>query len=163
MQERTTPVFVFATANDIKSLPPEFLRKGGRFDEIFFISLPNKAEREAIWKIHLSKTKGYAEKDFDFSGLSTLTKDFSGAEIASIIDSALFDAFDKEESLSMKHLINTAKNTVPLSKTMGEELGRLREWGKSHAKLASTPDKPKNVKITKNRKIRHKKKNVEKN
>jgi len=163
MQERTTPVFVFATANDIKSLPPEFLRKGGRFDEIFFIGLPNKVEREAIWKIHLSKVNTYKEEDFDFVGLSALTEFFSGAEITSIIDSALFDAFDEDESLEMKHLIDVAKNTVPLSKTMGEELGRLREWGKSHAKLASTPDKSgKGVKITKKRKIRHKK-SVEKN
>jgi len=147
LQEHTAPVFVFATANDIKSLPPEFLRKGGRFDEIFFIGLPNTKEREAIWKIHLSMVKDYREEDFDINKLANLTKEFSGAEIKSIIDSSLFDAFDEESSLQMEHLVGTIEGTIPLSKTMEKELSELREWGKTHAKMASTPDKKKDVRL----------------
>jgi SpoVK/Ycf46/Vps4 family AAA+-type ATPase len=136
MQEKTAPVFVIATSNDISALPPELLRKG-RFDEIFFIDLPRLEERQEIFAIHLAKRHRDPSR-FDLAGLSRETEGFSGAEIEQAIISALYDAFDAGGDLSNEDLLRNIRETVPLSQTMKEQITALRNWARTHARLAST-------------------------
>lgn len=135
MQEKTSPVFVVATANSITALPPELLRKG-RFDEIWFVDLPTEEERKAILNIHTKKRgRNIAEKDMP--GLAMLTKDLSGAELEEAVISGLYQAFSEERDLDVQDIAKAVSETVPLSKTMEEEIDRLRTWAKNHARLAS--------------------------
>ncbi len=138
LSEKTSPVFVIATANDISHLPPELLRKG-RLDEIFFVDLPNRTEREDIFRIHLLKRRR-DPKAFDLSALAAASEGFSGAEIEEAVISALFDAFSEKSDLTTKTLLTTIEGTVPLSRTMKEDLLRLRSWASGRARPASTPD-----------------------
>ncbi|MDR3109180.1 MAG: AAA family ATPase [Planctomycetaceae bacterium] len=135
LSEKTAPVFVIATANNISNLPPELLRKG-RFDEIFFIDLPNKRERVEIIRIHLSKRQ-WDPDEFDLDMLAEISKGFSGAELEEAVISSLFDAFSEKKSLTTEILAQAIKETVPLSKTMEEELIRLRSWAFGRARMAS--------------------------
>ena len=135
LSEKTAPVFVVATANDISQLPPELLRKG-RLDEIFFVDLPGNAEREEILRIHLVK-RGRAAADFDLSGLAAASGDFSGAEIEEAINSALYDAFHARVPLSTQHVLAAIHQTVPLAKTMDEHIRRLRNWAEGRARNAN--------------------------
>jgi ATP-dependent 26S proteasome regulatory subunit len=138
MQEKTSPVFVIATANDISKLPPEMLRKG-RFDEIFFIDLPMAQERREIFAIHLAR-RGRDPLYFDLTRLAVAAQGFSGAEIEQVIISSLYDAFEEERDLSTQDLLNNIKETIPLSQTMEAEISRLRRWGRTHARPASAPE-----------------------
>jgi len=113
MQEKTVPVFVIATSNDISSLPPEMLRKG-RFDEIFFIDLPSSQERREVFAIHLAR-RHRDPIQFDLDRLSEETEGFSGAEIEQIIISALYDAFEAEREVADVDLISNVRQTIPLS------------------------------------------------
>jgi SpoVK/Ycf46/Vps4 family AAA+-type ATPase len=135
LSEKTAPVFVIATANDISHLPPELLRKG-RLDEIFFVDLPRDDERQEIFRIHLRR-RGRNPAQFDLTELSRLSDGFSGAEIEEAIVSALFDAFSRQVPLDTDVLKASLGETVPLSKTMNEELGRLRNWAMGRARPAS--------------------------
>ena len=136
LQEKTKPVFVVATANDISTLPPELLRKG-RVDEIFFVDLPGPQARRDIFAIHLQK-KGREElEEFDLVRLAAETKGFSGAEIEEAIKEALFQAFDEGETLRTEHIVGAIRKTYPLSKTMAEMISQLRKWAKTRAVLAS--------------------------
>jgi ATP-dependent 26S proteasome regulatory subunit len=135
MQDKTAPVFVFATANDISQLPPEFLRKG-RFDELFFVDLPTADERAEIWSVHLSK-RGRKADEFDIAELSGHTDGFTGAEIEAAVSEALFAAFDEDAALEDRHLSEAVKNTVPLSKTMAANIEALRGWAQGRARRAS--------------------------
>lgn len=135
LSEKTAPVFVIATANDISHLPPELLRKG-RLDEIFFVDLPQDDERQDIFKIHLRR-RGRRSRDFDLVELSRMSDGFSGAEIEEAIISALFESFSQQVLLSTEILKSTIAETVPLSKTMHEELARLRNWAAGRARPAS--------------------------
>src|SRR5438874_431988 len=119
MQERTAPVFLIATANDIESLPPELLRKG-RFDEIFFVDLPNPTARAEIFRIHLAKRKRQPEK-FDIPALVETSAGYSGAEIEQAVIAALFDAFSSKTELSTPLLLTALRNSPPLSVTMAEK------------------------------------------
>lgn len=135
MQEKKEPVFVVATANDISLLPPELLRKG-RFDEIFFVDLPTKEERSNIFRIHLEKKKrDYLNYDID--RLSDETSGFTGAEIEGIVNEALYTSFNNNKELVTEDIINTIKKTVPLSKTMADNITGMRKWAKVRARLAS--------------------------
>jgi AAA+ superfamily predicted ATPase len=138
LQEKKSPVFVVATANNISSLPPELMRKG-RFDEIFFINLPTHRERVEILRIHLLKRHWNAE-EFDLNVLADISDGFSGAELEEAVISALFDVFSEKTSLSTDYLKRAILATVPLSKTMQEELDRLRSWAVGRARMASEPD-----------------------
>lgn len=138
LQEKTCPVFVIATANDISSLPPEFLRKG-RFDEIFFVDLPNETEREMIFEIQLKKYKNVDLVKNNVQILAAKTQGFSGAEIEQVVISALFDAFDSTTNLQINHLYRSIEQTVPLSRTMVEEIEQLRQWAKVRTRPASLP------------------------
>ena len=137
MQEKAAPVFVVATANSIKDLPPELLRKG-RFDEIFFIDLPSQAERAEIFGIHLRRRK----RDplaFDIPRLAQLAIGFSGAEIEQAIIAGLYQAFEERRSLEQGHIEAALTETRPLSTTMAEDITALREWAATRARLASIP------------------------
>jgi SpoVK/Ycf46/Vps4 family AAA+-type ATPase len=135
LSEKTAPVFVVATANDISQLPPELLRKG-RLDEIFFVDLPSREERMEVFRIHLSK-RGRDVGSFDLSALAEDSKDFSGAEIEEAINSALYDAFYSKEDLKNEHVATALAQTVPLAKTMDEQISRLRSWAEGRARNAS--------------------------
>lgn len=137
MQDKTAPVFVFATANDISQLPPEFLRKG-RFDELFFVDLPDKAERVAIWRVHIAKRNRSADK-FDIERLAERTDGFTGAEIEAAVTEALFAAFDDHSQIDDSYLMTAVTNTVPLSRTMSTQIEALRAWSTGRARRASTP------------------------
>ena len=135
MQEKTAPVFVVATANDIATLPPEALRKG-RFDEIFFLDLPNRAEREEIFGIHLAK-RGRAPRRFDVETLARRSEGYSGAEIEQAVISGLYDAFEAGRDLSTEDILRALEETVPLSRTMEARITALRRWARTHARPAS--------------------------
>lgn len=128
MQERKANCFIAATANDIYRLPPEFLRKG-RFDEIFFVDLPDVESRERILKIHLKK-RGLKPEEFDLKKIVDVTVGFSGAEIEQAIIAALYRASTEKEVTSTKHIIEQIKSTKPLSVLKKEEISALRAWAK---------------------------------
>jgi len=135
MQEKKYPVFVTATANQIDLLPPEILRKG-RFDEIFFVTLPNQKERREIFRIHLLN-RGKNPDDFDLDSLAKNTDGLSGAEIEQAVISALFESFSHEKELTDRELIIAASSIVPLSTTMREEISKLERWASNRAVKAS--------------------------
>jgi hypothetical protein len=137
LSEKSSPVFVIATANEISHLPPELLRKG-RLDEIFFVDLPNEQERQEILRIHLAR-RHRDPAAFDLAGLARACDGFSGAEIEQAVISGLFDAFSDDSDLTSAILATSLAETVPLSRTMSEELQRLRNWVKGRARLASGP------------------------
>lgn len=138
MQEKKSEVFVIATANNIEQIPAELLRKG-RFDEIFFVDLPNKNEREDIFKIHIQK-KHRSLTDFDIAKLAELSIGFSGAEIEEAINEALFIAYNDNRELEQKDIARALSATWPLSRTMQESITKLRKWAQARAKLASDPN-----------------------
>jgi ATP-dependent 26S proteasome regulatory subunit len=131
MQEKSKPVFVVATANNIQALPPELLRKG-RFDEIFFIDLPTAVERAHIFKIHLNKYKQLQIKHLD--AIVEKTKHFNGAEIEECVKEAMFIAYNENanvQQISEKHLERAIELVVPLAQTMPNQIRFLRDFGKS--------------------------------
>ncbi len=136
LQEKTEPVFVIATANDISVLPPELMRKG-RFDEIFFIDLPSTDEREEIFRIHLEK-RGRDPENFNLRELAVEAAGFSGSEIEQVVISGLYDAFDEGRELRQDDLMACIKATVPLSSTRKEDIDALREWAHMRARQASS-------------------------
>lgn len=135
MQEKAYPVFVTATANQIDLLPPEILRKG-RFDEIFFITLPNQKERREIFRIHL-QNRGKSPESFDLDSLAKNTEGLSGAEIEQAVISALFESYAKNKELDDRELIISSSSIVPLSTTMREEISKLERWASNRAVKAS--------------------------
>src|SRR5208282_537 len=137
LSEKNAPVFVVATANDISQLPPELLRKG-RLDEIFFVDLPSQAERKEIFRIHLNRRRREADK-FDLEALAGASNNFSGAEIEEAINSALYDAFYAKQEITTDSILTTLSQTVPLAKTMDEQINRLRSWAEGRARNASVP------------------------
>lgn len=136
MQEKTSPVFVMATANRVERLPGEFLRKG-RFDEIFFVDLPNEEERADIFKIHLNKRRRDSNR-FDLQQLAKVSDGFSGAEIEQAIIAAMYEAFAQEREFSQLDIIAAIKSTLPLSKTMNEQVTALRDWARQRARPAAS-------------------------
>lgn len=147
LQEKTSPVFVIATANDVSMLPPELLRKG-RFDEIFFVDLPNTMEREEIFKIHLKRRNRDVER-FKMNRLSQASAGYSGSEIEEVIVSGLYNAFgdgkvgadiNTASDITTEILVNAMDEVIPLSQTMREKIASMREWARSRARLASHPD-----------------------
>jgi len=135
MQEKKSPVFVLATANNINRLPPEFLRKG-RFDEIFFVDLPFEDERKEIFRIHLSKRKRNPD-NFDLNLLVKESDGYSGAEIEEAIISALYGVFRLNRELTTEDILQALKETRPLSEVMKEQINDMRRWAKDRARYAS--------------------------
>lgn len=146
MQEKSQPVFVIATANNIDRLPPEFLRKG-RFDEIFFVDLPTKTERKKIWEIQLKRrlksemVRGGLEiDDALFTRLSDESEGYSGAEIEQAVIVALFEAFAEKRSVTEADLSKAITTMVPLSVTQVETIARIRGWANERAIAATAPE-----------------------
>ncbi len=140
MQERKSEVFVVATANDIKRLPPELLRKG-RFDEIFFVDLPGEEARRELFALCLAR-RGQASEKFDVEVLARASSGFSGAEIEQAVVSALYGAFSSHAELSTATLLDELSRTRPLSRTMGEQLDALRAWARERTVPAAGRSAP---------------------
>lgn len=131
MQDKKAPVFVAATSNNVNVLPPELIRKG-RFDELFFVDLPNQAERKQIFAIALAKRKRNTAQ-FDLEQVAAAAKGYSGAEIDAAVQGALYAAYSEKEPLRTQLLIEALSQTVPLSTTRAEEIAALREWARTRA------------------------------
>lgn len=126
MQEKENTVFIVATANDISKIPPEFLRKG-RFDELFFVDLPNDEERRKILEIHLKKRKKW-NKNIDSIALIEKTEGFNGADLEAVVKEAIEDAFiDGDDKITTEALLKTIKNTKSISSTMKDKIDKIRE------------------------------------
>ena len=139
MQEKTAPVFVLATSNNIAQLPPEMLRKG-RFDEIFFCDLPSEKIRRDIFKIHLSTHNEDILDQFDLERLAKDSPLFSGAEIEQAVKDGMFTAFSQKRRLSESDIDSAIRSTYPLAKTMREGIRDMREWASARARMASSGD-----------------------
>ena len=149
MQEKKTPVFVFATANDMERLPVEFLRKG-RFDEVFFLDLPTTAEREQILEVHLNKRGlSMVRRQFDLPAVAEATRGFVGAELEAVVKDAFFPAFmDGKRRIETEDLLRAAGDMVPLAKSHPKRIADLRELVVSgQARNASKTDKAEEVKV----------------
>jgi len=136
MQDRKAPVFVAATCNLVTALPPELIRKG-RFDELFFVDLPNQAERRQIFSIQLARRKRNPG-EFDLDQVERAARGYSGAEIDAAIRSALYAAFSQQKELTTQLLVEALGQTVPLSTTRAEEIEALRQWASTRAVPASS-------------------------
>ena len=126
MAERKAPVFMVATANAIHRLPPELVRKG-RFDELFFVDLPDAAVRAEIFAIHLRRRELEPEQ-FDLAALAAACDGFSGAEIEQVVVSALYAAQARQQPVDQALLLSNIQGTAPLSVVMAEDLAALRAW-----------------------------------
>jgi SpoVK/Ycf46/Vps4 family AAA+-type ATPase len=136
MQEKTAPVFVVATANDVTQLPPELLR-AGRWDQMFFVDLPNAAERQAIWNIQIRK-HGRNSADFDTVQLARASDGLTGSEIEAVFVESLYNGFDRDAEPTDLDIARVLTDFVPLSKTMAEQISGLRSWAKGRARFATT-------------------------
>ncbi len=136
LAEKKAEVFVVATANDVAALPPELLRKG-RFDEIFFVDLPNVHERLEILKIHLVKRRRSPENFLSLTSLAQQAEHFSGAELEQVVISALYRAFSDDRELTDEDLRISVQQTVPLYRTYEEKIKALRDWAKRRARPAT--------------------------
>ena len=144
MQEKSASVFVIATANKIDALPPEFLRKG-RFDEIFFVDLPNHEERAQVWRLHLARRlnqgkalgSAFEMDEALVEELARRSQGFSGAEIEQAVIAACFDAYSERRELALEDLAHAVRSTVPLSITQAEQVDAVRQWAATRAVPAS--------------------------
>lgn len=132
MQEKTSPVFIVATANNVQILPAELLRKG-RFDEIFFLNLPNQREREEIFKVHLQRLRPSRLRDFDLTSLAQHSENFSGAEIEQVIIDAMQRAFStltsqQRHDFTTDDILQSIQETVPLAAIARSQIEALKHW-----------------------------------
>jgi SpoVK/Ycf46/Vps4 family AAA+-type ATPase len=137
LTEKTSPVFVVATANNIDALPAEMLRKG-RFDEIFFVGLPTRAERSAIFNVHLTKLRPHNLANYDIDRLAYETPDFSGAEIEQTLIEAMHIGFSQNRDFTTDDILESASQMIPLAVTAQAQIQFLQDWANSgKARLAS--------------------------
>ncbi len=137
LAEKTSPVFVVATANNIQLLPPEMLRRG-RFDEIFFVGLPSQEEREAIFSVHLSRLRPHNLSAYDLKRLAYETPDFSGAEIEQSIIEAMHIGFSQDRDFTHDDVLEAVSQIIPLARTAQPQIEALQNWAASgKARLAS--------------------------
>jgi SpoVK/Ycf46/Vps4 family AAA+-type ATPase len=132
MQEKTSPVFIVATANNVRILPAELLRKG-RFDEIFFLNLPTETERKEIFKVHLQRLRPSRLREFDLGLLARQAKDFSGAEIEQVIIDAMHRAFGRgtngqRQDFTTEDILRSTEETVPLAAIARAQILDLKQW-----------------------------------
>jgi len=137
LQEKNPRVFVAATANRIQTLPAELMRKG-RFDQLFFLDLPHKEERKEIFRIHIQANGGDPE-EFNLGYLAASTKDWSGAEIEQAVKSARIDAYQQDRPFNERDVVNNVVTTIPLSRTMVEQIKAIKDWCYKRAITASRP------------------------
>ncbi|NBO31266.1 MAG: AAA family ATPase [Cyanobacteria bacterium WB6_1B_304] len=137
LAEKQSPVFVVATANNIEALPTEILRKG-RFDEIFFVGLPNQTERQEIFTVHLSRLRPHHGSNFHLERLAYETPDFSGAEIEQTIVEAMHIAFSQNRDFTTDDILEAASQMIPLARTAQGQIRILQDWAAAgKARLAS--------------------------
>jgi SpoVK/Ycf46/Vps4 family AAA+-type ATPase len=137
LADKTSPVFVVATANNIQALPPEMLRRG-RFDEIFFVGLPNQEERRAIFAVHLSRLRPHNLKSYDLDRLAYETPDFSGAEIEQILIEAMHIGFSQNRDFTTEDVLEAASQIIPLARTAQDQIRLLQDWAAAgRVRLAS--------------------------
>jgi ATP-dependent 26S proteasome regulatory subunit len=129
-------VFVVATANDVSKLPPEFLRKG-RFDEMFFVDLPDALERAQIWDIVIARY-GRKAADFDTVALARACEQFTGAEIEAVFIDAMHEAYAEGKEPGPKEILEAMTHTVPLAQLMDGQIAALRHWAKGRAREAAS-------------------------
>ena len=151
LSDKTAEVYVVATANDVTQLPPEVLRKG-RFDEMFYVSLPNKVERKAIWNIHIKKVKRNPET-MKVGRLVSATEGYTGAEIEQIVKDGLFTAFARGEELNPEILLEEIKNTSPLSTITADSIEQLKKWADGRCRPATRRETIKPAKPMAKRKV----------
>lgn len=151
MQEKSAPVFVIATANDISALPPELLRKG-RFDEIFFVDLPTQREREKIFSVHLKKRINGSAIQHEVEPTESVCRELAnasagyvGAEIEQIVVAAMYEAFYANRGLKKEDVLKAIRETVPLAETQREQILALRAWAKQRAVLATAVEDRENT------------------
>lgn len=137
LSEKTKPVFVVATANNVDKLPLEIIRKG-RFDEIFFLDLPQKQEREQIFKIHIQEFRPSNWEDFDYKKLAQLSESFSGAEIKQTIIEGMYHAFYEERDFNTDDICLALNELIPLAQLESNQTKKLKNWASSgQIRLAS--------------------------
>jgi len=137
MAEKTSPVFIVATANNIQALPPELLRRG-RFDEIFFVGLPNQEERLEIFSVHLSRLRPHNLQSYDLERLAYETPDFSGAEIEQILVEAMHIGFSQNRDFTTDDILEAASQIIPLARTAKDQIEFLQAWAAAgKARMAS--------------------------
>ena len=137
LAEKTSPVFVVATANNIQSLPPEMLRRG-RFDEIFFVGLPSQEEREAIFSVHLARLRPHNLAAYDLKRLAYETPDFSGAEIEQALIEAMHIGFSQNRDFTHQDILEAVSQIIPLARTAQPQIEALQAWAAAgKARLAS--------------------------
>ncbi len=127
MQEKSSPVFIVATANNVKILPAELLRKG-RFDEIFFLNLPTEKEREEIFKVHLLRLRPSRLRDFNLTQLAISANNFSGAEIEQVVIDGVYRVFGERRDFSTEDILQGIKETVPLTAITHQQIEDLKQW-----------------------------------
>jgi SpoVK/Ycf46/Vps4 family AAA+-type ATPase len=143
LQEKKSPVFVIATANAVEQLPPEFLRKG-RFDEIFFVDLPTKKEREEIFRVQLKK-RNRNPKNFDMAEQAKAAKKFTGAEIEEAVVVGMFTAWNNgQREVTTEDILDAVNNITPMANSMADRIENLRSWAKNTAKMANAVEKETN-------------------
>jgi len=135
LQEKRSPVFVVATANEVERLPPELTRRG-RFDSVFFVDLPDEHERAEILSLHLRR-RGRSPEDYDIGALSRMTSQFVGSELEQVVVGGLYRAFAEQRELHGIDLDAEVSETVPLYTMYEEQIKKLRQWAKSRARRAS--------------------------
>jgi SpoVK/Ycf46/Vps4 family AAA+-type ATPase len=135
MQEKVAPVFIVATCNKIDALPPELLRKG-RFDEIFFVDVPDEKEREEILRIHITK-RNRDPKNFDLKECAAKSEGFSGAELEEVVIAGLYTGFYRKEELNDLHILSAIMRTTPLSRSRAGDLATMKKWANDFAQNAS--------------------------
>ena len=140
LSEKTKPVFVIATANNIDALPLEIIRKG-RFDEVFFLDLPKKDERKDIFKIHLQEFRPNSWQLFDYDQLAELSESFSGAEIRQTIIEAMYQAFYEKREFLTLDVCKALNELIPLANLESQQMLKLKNWALSgRIRLASVKD-----------------------
>ena len=130
-------MFIVATANEVTQLPPELLRKG-RWDEMFFVDLPNQEERQEIWCIQIGKHRR-DPKDYDLDQLAKATEGLTGSEIEAVFVDALYRAFDQDQEPTDLTVAEVLTDFVLLSKTMADQIAGLRTWARGRARFATSP------------------------
>jgi ATP-dependent 26S proteasome regulatory subunit len=136
MQEKTKPVFIVATANDVTQLPPEMLRKG-RFDELFFVDLPNESERVAVWQIQIARL-GRNPDEHDVEQLAKITEGYTGAEIEQVFIEALYVAYARNAEPTDMDIAGVLNDFVPLSRLMSDQIKALRQWAQGRTRAATS-------------------------
>ena len=130
LSEKTKPVFVIATANNIDLLPLEIIRKG-RFDEIFFLDLPKQDERSEIFKIHLQEFRPSTWESFNYDKLANLSESFSGAEIRQSIIEGMYHAFNEEREFVTEDICFALQELIPLANLESDQMKKLENWASS--------------------------------